>query len=151
MKLTVVLLCSLILTYKAFSQTLLNTSGATMSDNSYVFEYSVGELAITTISEPTNFITQGVLQPYVKLSKNCNVINAPLQTFPNPTKDKFRIVGQYNWIQSYAIYSSAGQLVRLETFTNNYIDLSALPNALYFIKLYPSCDDKNQTLKVIKR
>lgn len=152
MKLTIALVCSLLLMNRSFSQALINTTGTTVANNNYIFEYSLGELGITTISSSDNFITQGVLQPYVKLlNKNCNIINLPLQTFPNPTRDKFRIVGQYNWIQSYEIFSSSGQLVRFETFSNNYIDLSGLPNALYFIKLHPSCDDRNQTLKVIKQ
>ena len=47
-------------------QTLVNSTGNTIKNNLYSFEYSVGEIAITTISNKTNNATQGLLQPAVK-------------------------------------------------------------------------------------
>jgi len=47
-------------------QTLVNSTGNTIKNNSYYFEYSLGEIAITTISNSSNNATQGLLQPTVK-------------------------------------------------------------------------------------
>jgi len=47
-------------------QTLVNSTGNTIKNNFYYFEYSVGEIAITTISNSSNNATQGLLQPTVK-------------------------------------------------------------------------------------
>ena len=47
-------------------QTLVNSTGNTIKNNSYHFEYSVGEIAVTTISNKTNNTTQGLLQPAIE-------------------------------------------------------------------------------------
>ena len=134
------------------AQSVINSTGASLHDASYQFEYSIGEISITTLSATSNFVTQGLLQPQVKyLNPQCEIINAPLQTFPNPTRDKFRMVGQFDWITGYHIYAADGKLVRVTSFYNNYIDLSNLPAATYFIKLYPACDNKFRVLKVVKQ
>ena len=134
------------------AQSVVNTTGASLKDGSYQFDYSIGEISITTLTGSSNFITQGVLQPQVKfLNPQCEIINGPMQTFPNPTRDKFRMVGQYDWITGYHIYAADGKLVRIASFFNNYINLSNLPAATYFIKLYPSCDNKFKVLKVVKQ
>ena len=137
---------------KSFAQSVINSTGAFLKDGSYQIEYSIGEISITTLSAASNFITQGLLQPQVKyLNPQCEIINAPIQTFPNPTRDKFRMVGQFDWITGYHIYAADGKLVRIASFYNNYINLSNLPAATYFIKLYPACDNKFKVLKVVKQ
>jgi gliding motility-associated-like protein len=48
-----------------FGQQLVNTTGTTIGDNSTTIEYSVGEIAITTLSNNSSYITQGLLQPII--------------------------------------------------------------------------------------
>ncbi len=139
-----------------FSQTVVNTTGNTISTADYTFEYSIGEVSITTLQEtvnPTNFfITQGLLQPQVKfVNPACEIINDTVQFFPNPTRNILSVVSRYDWITSYVIYAADGKLVRFAPFINNQIDISALANAVYFIKLFPGCDNKYRVLKVIKQ
>ena len=149
--LSLIFLCGISLPQLS-AQSLINSTGASLNDASYQFEYSIGEISITTLAASSNFITQGLLQPQVKyLNPQCEIINAPIQTFPNPTRDKFRMVGQFDWITGYHIYAADGKLVRVASFFNNYIDLSNLPAATYFIKLYPACDNKFKVLKVVKQ
>lgn len=147
-----ILLLLMFTNFHANSQSVVNSSGTTLQDNNYIFEYSIGEISITTLYSSTNHITQGLLQPYIKyLNPECEIINTQMQTFPNPIKDKFRIVGQYNWITAYHVYASNGQLIRSQPFYNNHIDLSELPNAVYFIKLFPGCNNNHRILKVVKQ
>jgi hypothetical protein len=149
--LSLVCLCGFSLP-QLFAQSVINSTGVSLKDASFQFEYSIGEISITTLAASSNFITQGLLQPQVKyLNPQCEIINAPMQTFPNPTRDKFRMVGQYDWITGYHIYAADGKLVRVASFINNYIDLFNLPAATYFIKLYPACDNKFKVLKVVKQ
>ena len=76
----------------------------------------------------------------------------PINYFENPTKDKLRLVGIYNWISSYQIFASDGRLVRFANFYNNYIDVSGLPAAgIYFVRLMPGCNGKYQVIKFMKR
>ena len=134
------------------TQTLVNTTGNSIVTGSYQIEYSVGEISITTLASSSNFVTQGLLQPTLKwINPDCQIINEPLQNFPNPTRDKLRLVGQFDWITAYHIYAADGKLVRVASFYNNYIDVSNLPAATYFIKLYPACDNKYKVLKVVKQ
>jgi gliding motility-associated-like protein len=48
------------------SQSLVNTTGNTISNNYISIEYSIGEIAITTLSSNDNYVTQGLLQPIIK-------------------------------------------------------------------------------------
>lgn len=134
------------------AQQIVNTTGNTISNGSYIFEYSVGELAaITTLTGTDNNVTQGVLQPNVKvINPVCSVINGPFQYIASPAYDKIRLVGQYNWIDSYQIFAADGKLVRSTNFYNNEIDLSNLSNGVYFIRMLPGCDGNYKTIKIFK-
>jgi gliding motility-associated-like protein len=58
---------SILFFHTASGQQLVNTTGNTISDNSVSIEYAVGEIAITTLSSGNNHITQGLLQPIIKI------------------------------------------------------------------------------------
>jgi hypothetical protein len=123
----------------ACAQTLTNTTGATISSSGLVIEYSIGEIGITTLSSTNNFVTQGLLQPAIKVpNPECPIINDIIQYFPSPTQDKIRIVGRHDWIKSYIIYASDGKLVGRSDYYNNHIDISGLSSGVYFIVLYPA-------------
>ncbi len=136
----------------SFCQRIVNSTGSTIHDNSIYIEYSIGEFAITTLTANGSYTTQGLLQPIAKLDNpDCMVINDTISYFPNPTEDILRIVSRQNWISAYRIYASDGRLVRAAPFFNNQINLHSLPGGVYFIKLYPGCNDKFRTLKVVKQ
>jgi hypothetical protein len=148
----VLLLLTIHLTILSPAQKLVNTTGNTIKDNFFSFEYSIGEISITTLDASANHITQGLLQPNIKLlNPQCEIINGALLSFENPTRDRVRIVGQFDWVTRYQVYATDGKLLRDSPFYNNYIDLGRLPAALYFIRLYPGCDGKFPLLKVIKQ
>ena len=138
----------------AFSQQLVNTSGNTISADGYIFEYSVGEISITTLAAPSNvyFITQGLLQPNIKIiDPACEIVTDTINCFPNPTQNILSVVSKLNWITAYQIYTADGKLIRSAPFLNNQINMYNLPGGAYFIKLLPGCNDKFRILKVIKQ
>jgi hypothetical protein len=138
----------------ASSQQVVNSTGKTVSDGSTTIEYSIGEVSITTVTSAanTNYITQGLLQPTIKIiNPGCEIINDTVNWFPNPAEDILRVVSRVDWITDYRIYAADGKLVRISPFTNNQINLRNLPGGVYFIKLYPGCNDKFRTLKVVKQ
>ena len=133
-------------------QTVVNTTGNTIKDNSYYFEYSIGEISITTLSGTTNNVTQGLLQPNIKkVPPPCDFLTEKVISFENPTRNLVRLVGRYDWITNYKVYAADGKLVKEGRFYNNVIDLTKFPAAVYFIKLYPGCNDDYKVLKVIKQ
>jgi len=136
----------------AMSQTLVNSTGNTIKDNYFYFEYSIGEISITTLSGGTDNITQGLLQPNIKkVPPPCDFLDEKVVSFENPTRNIVRLVGRYDWITDYKVYTSDGKLVKEERFYNNVIDLTKFPAAIYFIKLYPGCNNNYKVLKVFKQ
>lgn len=144
---------SLLLTVlTASSQTVVNAGGSTIANASTVLEYSIGEIAITTLTGTNNQATQGLLQPKLKvIDPSCEIINSELLSFENPTRDKVRLVGRYDWISDYQIYAADGKLIAYSRFANNYIELSRLPAAVYFIRLFPGCNGNYKVIKVVKQ
>lgn len=134
------------------SQQILNATGATISNSNYVIEYSIGEMtAVETMQGTSNFITQGLLQPNIKIiNPDCAIINQPFQYIASPTSDIIRLVGQNNWIDAYQIFAADGKLVRQLQFYNNQIDFSNLAAGIYFIRMLPGCDNKYKTIKIFK-
>jgi hypothetical protein len=141
------------LAINAQAQTVLNCSGNTIRDNNYIFEYSIGEIVVSTVNSTGNNVTQGLLQPSQKVvDPDCEIINDPLSYFESPTRDKIRIVGRYDWIKAYQIFASDGKLIAYKNFYNNYIDITGLPAAgIYFIRLMPGCNGKFKVIKFMKR
>jgi hypothetical protein len=134
------------------SQTVVNSTGNTLKDNSYYFEYSVGEISITTLAGSTNNVTQGLLQPNIKkVPPPCDFLDEKVLSFENPTRNLVRLVGRYDWITNYKVYAADGKLVKEGRFYNNVIDLTKFPAAVYFIQLFPGCNNNLKVLKVVKQ
>jgi len=132
----------------------VNSTGKTVSDGSIIIDYSIGEISITTLTSPgnANYLTQGLLQPTIKIvNPGCEIINDTVSWFPNPVADIIRVVSRVDWITDYHIYAADGKLVRVSPFTNNQINMHNLPGGVYFIKLYPGCNDNFRTLTVVKQ
>ena len=135
-------------------QQVVNISGTTLKNDHIILEYSIGELAITTLatSGNSNFTTQGLLQPSLKvLQPDCEMVNDVLQYFPNPTRNKLRVVGKNDWISYYVIYAADGKLVARSTFVSNTIDLTGLAAGCYLVQLLPGCNGQYKTFKIIKQ
>ena len=154
-KIIFILLVTCIGHAKSTCQTVINTTGNTVQDANNLFEYAVGEIGITTIpgtGPSTSYITQGLLQPNVKMiDPACQVVNDTIQYFPTPAKNILSVVTRFDWITGYHIYAADGKLVRVSSFVNNQIDLTNLPAAVYFIRVFPGCSNKFRTLKVMKQ
>ena len=133
-------------------QTVVNSTGNTIKDNSFYFEYSIGEISITTLSSGTNNVTQGLLQPNIKkIPPPCDFLDEKVLSFENPTRNLVRIVGRYDWITDYKVYAADGKLVKEGRFFNNVIDITKFPAGVYFVKLFPGCNNDFRVLKVLKQ
>jgi hypothetical protein len=149
-------ICFILIFFSSFvtgiGQTVVNSTGNTLKDNSYYFEYSVGEISITTLAGSTNNVTQGLLQPNIKkVPPPCDFLDEKVLSFENPTRNLVRLVGRYDWITNYKVYAADGKLVKEGRFYNNVIDLTKFPAAVYFIKLFPGCNNDFKVLKVVKQ
>jgi len=80
-----VILSLLFLNKSSQSQTLVGSTGNTITDNSVFFEYAIGEIAITTLNSSSNAITQGLLQPMFSI-EDCKIAEYVATAF-TPNKD----------------------------------------------------------------
>ncbi len=58
-----------------------------------------------------------------------------LKVYPNPVVDKLYIEGDYNANLRVSIYTISGQLKSSKTVNNGSIDVQAIPNGIYFLKV----------------
>ena len=74
-----------------------------------------------------------------------------LKLYPNPTSDYFKIESDFNSFL-VSICSMDGRIQKELSLQNNYeeIDITQLPNGLYFIKIYNLKNDDFCIQKIIK-
>lgn len=133
------------------AQTLISPGGATVANASMSVSYSIGEIAITTLSDFEDAYTQGFQQPtFTKPVDECmpGAINV-LVLFPNPVKDVINLQGQFNCFIQYSILRG-GQAVKSGTFDGSPIDVSGLTPGIYFLHLIGKQTQFSRIIKFIK-
>jgi hypothetical protein len=100
---------------------LIQATGNSISNGTFMLDYSVGEIAIATISSPSNYLTQGLHQStYVSLSTDIlTSTSSYIQLYPNPSiqTEGFK-VNTDETIEKVTIMNSLGQV---EYFYSNDI------------------------------
>jgi Secretion system C-terminal sorting domain len=139
----------------AFSQSIapqvVNTCGGTAAGNSGILEWSLGEIAITTATSPSNMLTQGVLQPQLYTVATEDVIQkTKITVFPNPTESKLYLETNEQIFEQYTIIEASGKLIRQSQFTNE-ISVNDLQNGVYWLQLITKDAKNNQTIKFVKQ
>ena len=134
------------------AQGVLNTTGASFSNGSYIIEYSVGEVAINTLTNGTKTVTQGVLQPGAAiLLKVSDVVESGLSVYPNPVTTNLYVNGDYQWVKAYQVFAVDGKLITSGDLKKGQLNLSSLPAGTYYITLLPKTGTSTKTIKVIKQ
>ena len=130
----------------------INCSGQNFSNSSARLVYSVGEVAITSIGNSTNSITQGFLQPQSTLSSvNDNQTQNTYTTFPNPATDQIIIASSNNTsMLILKVIDCFGRVVMISATQNNSISISALPVGLYQLLIMDQ-DPKRVTRKTFTK
>lgn len=143
MKTTFFLVLLLFTGFGLNAQTVINSAGST---NGSIY-YSIGEIAITTISNNDYYLTQGYLQPLdvITSREQETVDNDIIEIFPNPAINIITIktVWKYSKIR---IFNLIGVLQLTENFSDSQIDISKLPVGFYLLELY---SDEHKTKKIV--
>jgi len=133
------------------------SAGDTFQGNNVRIEWTLGELAITTVQNASQQITQGFHQPYYtitsvdELPKNIGQISV----FPNPTSEviKMRLnFSQHQKVQIRLTDTQGHILLTKENFgqiINNHADISDLPSGTYFLN-FSINNQYTQTFKIQK-
>lgn len=137
----------------SFGQSVLNSTGASLASGTYVFDVSVGELAIETLSGSSEMMTEGVLQPKYDIqpaiesewgnSYFCNVS-------PNPFLDEITIETNYLLFDKVSLYMANGQLIWEKTFDYKALNVGNLAQGSYLLNLSTLSPSFTKTFKLIK-
>ncbi|MDR0969065.1 MAG: Ig-like domain-containing protein, partial [Lentimicrobiaceae bacterium] len=110
-----------------------NTTVATVASNGKVTVVGNGTATITATTDDggsTAFCTINATVSGIE-----DIANQGITIFPNPVKDELFIDSE-TAIQKVEIYSITGALLLEESNVNEKINVSALPQGLYVVKLY---------------
>lgn len=111
-------------------------------------DYSVGENAISTISNASNCVTQGFLQPQLIISTGIVEVNEhnEVSVFPNPTSDFVLIKSaeQVTWV----IYDATGKVILIGD--SSKIETTQFALGVYYLEISNEKSDNKQTIKLIK-
>ncbi len=122
-----------------YSQNTLSPSGKSISGKSISVDYTIGQIAVTSIGNNKYTLHQGFHQT-IKIERDTTNDNIPLDVsvWPNPVTSVLNIKTQSSGI-SYALYNSLQQQTFFDGFvsgnTTKLIDISKLPAATYLLVL----------------
>lgn len=159
MKFVIVLYCYLAFPIVLLSQEIdpqvLSTSGSSFTTNNIQLDWTLGEMAITSIQNSSLQITQGFHQPYyvITLTKELPIDIGVVSVFPNPTAQQVEV--RLDLLEDFPFAAElidvTGKLIWKQNFQSNtkffQKDLRALPSGVYFLNL---TFDQNRFRKVVK-
>ena len=121
------------------SPTVVNSSGGFVKNANHSLEWSLGELAVSTISSSSNVLTQGFLQPFtIMVGTSDKARDYKIAYFPNPIEDILYLKTDHEDILSIQIHDLLGRLIQNSDFSQSII-LQHLKTGIYNISLL----DKN--------
>ena len=135
------------------AQSTINVTGNSISSGTNHLDYSIGEIAIETISDVKNSLTQGVLQPLIIqiIASEDGAFEKKFQisAYPNPAMEYINISTDYTGFQVLSLFDNNGKIIKKEAFQGQMISVLDLPSGTYFIALNDEIYSK--TIKFIKQ
>lgn len=138
-----VLLLMVSVTYsQSLSPTLLSSQSGVDKTNTMVLEWTLGDIAVETITQKNTVYSQGYIQPYLDASKEYVQIVDEILLFPNPvdTHLNVKLLSDNNKQVAIDIYNVNGRIVK--QFTNGFslsktfqIDIADLPSGMYVVRI----------------
>ncbi len=124
----------------------VNGFGSSITMQTNTFDFSVGEIAVSTIVGDGYVITQGFLQP-IDLKIPCG--DVALKAFPNPVLVDMTIFAEGCDVDvtSVKTYDLFGKLVHEGKTLNNKINFSSIGVGVYLIRAF---NQHNQVVGVVK-
>lgn len=115
----------------------VNTNGNSFSSGSAQLTFSVGEVAVTKISNSNNIVTQGFLQPKVNgVSIKDNNNSVDFVVYPNPASTELNIrSANYTSTVNVKLMDGLGRTMYSGELKNNTLSLESFPNGIYQLLL----------------
>ena len=134
------------------SPNVFNASGKTVKTKTVELSWSIGEMAITTLSAGGNIVTEGFLQPDVVSTSAIEEVNLSngISCFPNPVHSILYIRQSIDVIGFVSVFDALGNRVYDQKFTDGVIDMSLLRPGFYFINITRNDGQDVHTFKIVK-
>jgi Secretion system C-terminal sorting domain len=128
------------------SPSTINSAGGGAPIGSYEFDWSVGEMTmVSTFSQPSVVVTQGLLQPYDGPTKvvKTTIPATQLQVFPNPATSVVNVqyTAQDQGTLAYRLLDMNGKIIKTHVTdtrqgtTTEQINVSTLAAATYMLEV----------------
>lgn len=129
----------------------VNTTGGSFGNTEMLFEWSLGEMSITTIGNAAHLVTQGFLQPNLEkqVGTEAIAIEADILAFPNPVKDYMYLSAKSIDKWQIEIYDVTGKII-LKTDFQPKLDLQTLKPGLHIVTLIDKKGRPITSFKIIK-
>jgi hypothetical protein len=134
---------------QSISPTVVNSSGTTYKANGIQLDWSLGELAITTISNQGQSISQGFLQTGLVFVSSDEPSEISVQVFPNPVTDYLTILVEENEVEELSILDQTGKILSTQKFLP-VVSFQNLADGTYYVNLKNKEFKTLKTLKIIK-
>ncbi len=151
--------CMVLISFSAFAQVSVNTSGGKATGVGGSQSYSVGQLVYSTMSDGSKTILQGAQQVYIISTvteiTDATDINLSVVAYPNPVKDnlKLNVNSDKYSVPSLQvkIVDITGKTVGIKRFISSdlQIDMRQFSPATYFLIILEN-NNELKTFKVIK-
>jgi hypothetical protein len=135
------------------AQEVISTQGDSFSNSTLGIDYTIGEVAILTLTNSSNILTQGFHQTNLTVL-GIDDYDASFQVhiFPNPANRVLNLELLNFEGLNYEIYDMLGRLFLKDKILNSktFIDVNRLSNGLYLLVLTGENNQKLKTYRIIK-
>ncbi len=132
------------------SPTVVNSSGGVISNGFNSLEWSLGELAVSTLTSPANLLTQGFLQPTTTIVGTETPFDENrFSAFPNPVSDWLNLQTDISEIETVQMHDILGRLV-LQSIFQPSIAVHQLNSGTYLVSLFNEQTQLLHSFKIIK-
>ncbi|MEW7280958.1 T9SS type A sorting domain-containing protein [Aquimarina sp. 2201CG1-2-11] len=128
---TIVLLTIMQLQAQGIERQVIASSGMTLMNDQVTLDFTIGEIAITTINNESSVLTQGFHQPSYMVITTEPDTPTTFSLYPNPTSGWVIIEGE--GVKEINLYSITGQWVF--TSNQNSFDISHLSSGVYMAQI----------------
>lgn len=129
---------------KIYSQQVVGSAGMSYENQNVNLSWTLGEVAIMTLENQNQMLTQGFHQPILVVlnSDDVTTFDKTIKVFPNPTSDYviLQVDNEINQSMFYRLYDFAGQLIQFDIITSELtnINFEFLPAGVYLITINDS-------------
>lgn len=159
MKKSLLLISFCFISFSIFSQNqevLTTQGGYTEFDNGESMSWTLGEIAIETISNDELTLTQGFQQSTLSYTVISTSVNSALQielsVFPNPTSEVLNLKSEIAPDMKYQLFDKSGKMVLFNDIENTTetINMAELKASTYILRVIQN-QEQLKSFQIIKK